>query len=207
MEHPHGPDPLFSCEAVDPHACHDLSLARACVCSTQFAGKVNVADGARPRLAGIYDMHADHGCKAYAHSEDVATLVKQTGMETSDLIAVEHGQKLPLGTSGSLTILHTKGHSPGSICITVQAHGDTAPTAVISGDTLFPGSCGRLDCKDSSVEAMFDSLAKLRALPEDVKVYPGHAYSGEQSTIGREKAQGLLRPFTRQMFMLQFGGR
>ena len=62
---------------------------------------------------------------------------------------------------------------------------------------VFPGSCGRLDLPDSDVNKMFDSLQSLRTFADDVKVYPGHGYSGDSSTIGQEKANGLLRPFDR----------
>ena len=72
--------------------------------------------------------------------------------------------------------------------------------AVMVGDTIFPGSCGRLDLPDSDIDQMFDSLATLRALDDSLVVYPGHAYSGASTTIGREKANGLLRPFTREQW-------
>ena len=48
---------------------------------------------------------------------------------------------------------------------------------------------------------MFDSLAKLRSLADDVRVFPGHGYNGTSTTIAQEKASGLLRPFTRAAWM------
>jgi glyoxylase-like metal-dependent hydrolase (beta-lactamase superfamily II) len=65
---------------------------------------------------------------------------------------------------------------------------------LITGDTVFPGSCGRLDLPDSDPLVMYDSLRKIAALPDGLPIYPGHSYSGASSTIGREKASGLLRP-------------
>ena len=72
--------------------------------------------------------------------------------------------------------------------------------SVYSGDTIFPGSCGRLDFPDSDKNAMYDSITKLRALDDATPVYPGHAYSGASTTIGREKRNGLLREFSREQW-------
>ena len=67
----------------------------------------------------------------------------------------------------------------------------------LTGDTVFPGSCGRLDLPGSSVDAMFSSLQSLRErLSDELPIFPGHGYSGASSTAAREKATGLLRPLT-----------
>jgi glyoxylase-like metal-dependent hydrolase (beta-lactamase superfamily II) len=62
------------------------------------------------------------------------------------------------------------------------------------------------------VDAMFDSLAKLRELDDAVPVYPGHAYHGDYTTIGRERVpqtgpwpSGILQPFSREQFVSMFG--
>ena len=57
---------------------------------------------------------------------------------------------LPLGASGQMEILHTLGHSAGSICIRVQPLSGAAEATILSGDCIFPGSCGRLDLPDSN---------------------------------------------------------
>ncbi|EOD16572.1 hypothetical protein EMIHUDRAFT_95217 [Emiliania huxleyi CCMP1516] len=72
-----------------------------------------------------------------------------------------------------------------------------AVASVLVGDTIFPGS---LDLPDSDVDAMFDSLQQLRALGDDVVIYPGHGYSGDRTTVGKEKVSGLLRPFSREQW-------
>jgi len=91
--------------------------------------------------------------------------------------------------------MHTPGHSPGSVVLVVRAGG--SDRLLLTADTLFPGSCGRLDLPGSSVDDMFDSMRKLADLDDALPVFPGHAYSGEETTIGREKRSGLLRPMTR----------
>ena len=77
----------------------------------------------------------------------------------------------------SLKILHTPGHTPGSICLV----GDKI---VFTGDTLFAGSIGRTDFPESSSADMDVSLRKLLGLPDGLLVYPGH---GEVSVMGTEK--------------------
>ncbi|MFQ6064810.1 MAG: MBL fold metallo-hydrolase [Candidatus Bathyarchaeia archaeon] len=76
-----------------------------------------------------------------------------------------------------LKVLHTPGHSKGSISLLGE-------DAVFTGDTLFTGSIGRYDFPDSSFKEIMNSLKKLAMLPDQIKVYPGH---GPTSTIGREK--------------------
>ncbi|GMA51951.1 MBL fold hydrolase [Alicyclobacillus contaminans] len=75
------------------------------------------------------------------------------------------------------TILHTPGHSPGSVCIV----GDGV---AFTGDTLFAGTIGRTDFPLSSPREMEASLARLQQLADDLVIYPGH---GQHSTIGHEK--------------------
>ena len=68
---------------------------------------------------------------------------------------------------------------------------------LITGDTVFPGSCGRLDLPESDSKIMYDSLRKLAFLPDALPIYPGHSYGGSSSTIGKEKREGLLKSFSR----------
>jgi glyoxylase-like metal-dependent hydrolase (beta-lactamase superfamily II) len=78
-------------------------------------------------------------------------------------------------------VLHTPGHSAGGICL----HCETE-RILFSGDTLFKGSIGRYDIPiDGSEEKILESIkSKLRVLPDDTVIYPGH---GEQTTIRAEK--------------------
>ena len=83
-----------------------------------------------------------------------------------------------------------------------SATDDDGPEDVllITGDTVFPGSCGRLDLPGSDARVMYDSLRRLAALPESLVIFPGHGYNGASSTIGAEKRTGLLRPMTREQW-------
>ena len=77
----------------------------------------------------------------------------------------------------TFTVLHTPGHTPGSVCL---CFGDD----LFSGDTLFSGSIGRTDFPGSSPADMMASLQRLKTLEDHLKVYPGH---GEATTMGEEK--------------------
>jgi len=114
-------------------------------------------------------------------------LFRSTDPETG--ITIEDGAHFPLG-SLEITILHTPGHTAGSICIYV---GD----AVFTGDTLFVGKVGGTDF-GTGARAEYDSLhQKLLTLPDDTRVFPGHDYgTAPQSTIAQERETNpfLTRP-------------
>jgi hydroxyacylglutathione hydrolase len=81
-------------------------------------------------------------------------------------------------------VLHTPGHSPGSIVLVMDG-------ILLTGDLLFAGSIGRTDLPGGSDSEMDESLRKLLALPGGYIVYPGH---GEPTTLDRER---LRNPFLR----------
>ncbi len=77
-----------------------------------------------------------------------------------------------------LTVLSTPGHTPGSVCFY-----DAVDALCLTGDTLFQGTHGRTDFPGGDPEAMGRSLLRLRALPPDTRICPGH---GPATTIARE---------------------
>ncbi len=111
-----------------------------------------------PGSDGLPSLHAIEGCKVDHFFEE--------GVE---------------GFLGKMRyeILHTPGHSPGSVCIYFPAE-----KVLFSGDTLFQGTMGRMDLPTGKEEEMWDSLRKLSTLPPDTTVFPGH---GPKTTIGEEK--------------------
>jgi len=86
----------------------------------------------------------------------------------------------------ALKVVHTPGHSPGSISLVGEK-------SVFTGDTLFAGSIGRVDFPESSSNDMKTSLRKLTRLPDCLVVYPGH---GPKTTVGEEKN---TNPFLRSL--------
>ena len=78
-----------------------------------------------------------------------------------------------------LTVLHTPGHTEGSVCLWSEGGG-----LLFSGDTLFAGGWGRVDLPGASPEQMVDSLTRLTTFDDRLAVFPGH---GPSTTIGRER--------------------
>ena len=93
------------------------------------------------------------------------------------------GDVLTLGGE-SIRVMHTPGHTPGSICL-VCGEND-----LITGDTLFDGNYGRYDLWGGSFDALVASMKELSALPEDTVIYPGH---GGTARLGASlRATGLI---------------
>ncbi|HXG25420.1 MAG TPA: MBL fold metallo-hydrolase [Candidatus Binatia bacterium] len=93
-------------------------------------------------------------------------------------VELQEGGEIRFG-SIRLEVLHTPGHTEGSVCLLDRENG-----ALYSGDTLFNGSFGRVDLPGGSPEAMVASLDRLRRLDPSLLVHPGH---GSATTIGREQ--------------------
>ena len=95
------------------------------------------------------------------------------------------GDRVACG-SGSLEVLHTPGHTPGSLCF--RTDGDRP--VLFSGDTLFRRSVGRTDLWGGSTDDLLESIrTRLLTLPGDTPVLPGH---GDGTTIAEE---ARLNPF------------
>ncbi len=100
-------------------------------------------------------------------------------LEDNDIIAIGKTE---------LKVLHTPGHTPGSICIYAEGH-------VFTGDTLFVQAVGRTDLPGGSSKQLLTSVhERIYTLPEDTKVWPGHDYGpSPSSTVAAEKQNN---PFT-----------
>ncbi len=112
----------------------------------------------------------------YVHALDADN---NTNMSNGNLVYTNTYADGDAVSCGGLTfrVLHTPGHTPGSVCL---ACGD----ALFTGDTLFAGSYGRTDFIGGDERAMRASLARLGRLEGDYTVLPGH---GERSTLDEER--------------------
>lgn len=134
----------------------------------------------------LRDLKEKTGAKVYIHrldepmlGDNVKNLAFMTGEEQSRCepdVLLEGGEKIEFGKN-SLSVLHTPGHSPGSVSY-------IAPSGVFSGDLIFKGSIGRFDYGDYS-EEMQSIRTLLGILPDDGIICPGH---GETTSVGYEKA-------------------
>lgn len=154
-------------------------------------------DGARVEVVVLTHGHFDHIGAAHAicettgaplavHAGDAAGLTSPAGtggaMFGFDVTAPPADRLLADGDTvdaGAVTleVLHTPGHTPGSMCLLGGGH-------LLSGDTLFAGSIGRTDFPGGDMPAMRRSIARLASLPDETRVHPGH---GPETTIGRER--------------------
>jgi glyoxylase-like metal-dependent hydrolase (beta-lactamase superfamily II) len=153
--------------------------------------------------------HADHtagnaevlratGARLYIHTADAAALGKMTGRTFARMLGgkgsppadklLGDGDRIKIGAT-ELKVLHTPGHTPGSICLYTAGH-------CFTGDTLFVGAVGRTDLAGGSARQLLASIQnKIYTLPEETIVWPGHDYGDTpSSTVGAEKRSN---PFTR----------
>lgn len=199
------------CVAVDP--CYDpegvVAAAAAIGCNvtaalgTHFHYDHIGHEGIVPMGPGIVLPGLRHfvlsELPAYIHDSERATAAAQINVKTESLSPLRDGDVVRVGDAVELRVIHTPGHSPGGMTLVVAVDGQER--LALTGDTIFPGSCGRLDLPGASVDAMFTSLQTLRStLSDDLPLFPGHAYSGDSSSVAREKASGLLRPMTQQQW-------
>lgn len=112
----------------------------------------------------------------YVHAQDTDN---NTNMSNGNLVYTNTYADGDTVSCGGLTfrVLHTPGHTPGSVCLQCE-------NALFTGDTLFAGSYGRTDFIGGDEAAMRRSLARLGHLEGDYTVLPGH---GESSTLDYER--------------------
>ena len=156
--------------------------------------------GLKPQAVLLTHGHFDHamaaeelagnfGIKIYAHEAEKDTL-EQPKLNVSAMIGrrdsyhadvfVKDGDVLKLAGM-ELKVLHTPGHTQGGCCYYLEAE-----KILFSGDTLFCQSVGRTDFPGGSMSQIVRSIKeKLMALPDEVKVFPGHM---DVTTIGMERA-------------------
>lgn len=131
------------------------------------------------------DLHEKYGIPIVMHEAEKMTyemtkkLCVSWGLSPDDFPrdfqTVQEGDTITAGSLG-LAVIHTPGHTPGSICL---SGGNT----LFAGDTLFKGSVGRTDRPGGNTRQLMASLKKLTVLPPDTRVLCGH---GEGTTIGSE---------------------
>ena len=131
-------------------------------------------------IAGVAELLERQPVKIYAHKHEADGVKKVTGLSNTDLVRVDSGDTLKVGDV-EIEFLHTPGHTPGSQCFRVK-------NTLVSGDTLCIYGCGRVDLPGSDAEEMYQSLQKLKSLPDDTLLLPGHNYSAvPNATLGETK--------------------
>jgi glyoxylase-like metal-dependent hydrolase (beta-lactamase superfamily II) len=171
------------CLVIDPGLQADAALrfleGEALACD-----RILLTHGHPDHLAGVPTMKAALGCTAAIHPEDRWLLAEAGAFPgiPAGLPEVICEDDLSAGQviawqGLEVAVLHTPGHTPGSVCFLVGPD-------LLAGDTLFRRSVGRTDLPGGSWETLLFSIQdRLYALPPETVVHPGH---GPATTIGEE---------------------
>ncbi|MDR0325041.1 MAG: MBL fold metallo-hydrolase [Oscillospiraceae bacterium] len=139
-------------------------------------------------VLALEEVRLATGAKAIIHQDDAiylrdAALSNPFGFAAAAAepeILTRQGETFSLG-GHILEVLHTPGHTPGSMCL-------RADSLLFTGDTLFEDDCGRCDLPGGDYDVMLQSLRFLASLEGDYTVYPGHDVS---TTLDRERKHNV----------------
>lgn len=164
-----------SCLVIDPGYEPEKVLKKAGQLGKRIEA-ILLTHGHFDHVGGVRQLAADTDCSVYLCQQDLSMPQQMTAGPLYYTHTYGEGDTLTLAGI-PLQVLHTPGHTPGSVCL-------LAEDALFSGDTLFEGSCGRTDLPGGDTATILASLARLRQLPGDYRVYPGH---GPATTLSEER--------------------
>jgi glyoxylase-like metal-dependent hydrolase (beta-lactamase superfamily II) len=149
-------------------------------------------------IEGVTELLERVPARVHVHKAE-AGLFRE--LPRSEIVPCDGDAEIAIGDV-RIRFIHTPGHTPGSQCFLL-------PDRLVSGDTLFIGTCGRCDLPGSSPEQLYESLTqKLMKLDDEIVVYPGHHYAppATSTTIGDEKDQNPFCNFpSKQAFLAAMG--
>ena len=139
--------------------------------------------GTHPRYILITHSHMDHVGALSELKSMLRIPIGSHRLDANDLplrpeILLGDGEEVSFGRM-SLKVLHTPGHTPGSLCFVIGKY-------LISGDTIFPGGPGKTESPADSKQIIESITRKIFVLPDDTEIYPGH---GDPTLSGKEKTE------------------
>ena len=171
-----------TCVVIDPGYEPDTILDEAKKLGKEITA-VLLTHGHFDHVGGVRELAAETGCPVYLHEAELSMPPQMTAGPL--FYTNTYGEGNFVEAAGlSFKVLHTPGHTPGSICLLCE-------NAMFSGDTLFWGSCGRTDLPGGSWATIRKSLLRLADLSGDYDVYPGH---GDATTLSFERK---MNPYMR----------
>ncbi len=165
-------DPGFGAERIIRYVDQNYQGVKAILLTHGHFDHVGAVDALVTRYQCPVYLHPDD----YSFVHNVSGHGEDLGYRTILKTPLLHPEEL---NDNNVIWIHTPGHSPGSGCYLFQKE-----KALFSGDTLFAVDIGRVDLPGGSWRMMSESLRKLKDLPDDLILYPGHE---ESSTVGQEK--------------------
>ena len=154
-----------SCIVIDPGYEPETVLAEV-IRLGKSIDAILLTHGHFDHVGGVHFLAERADCPIYIHTNELTLPENFTDGPLIYTQGYDEGDVLELAGL-SLKVLHTPGHTPGSVCLVAE---DT----IFSGDTLFMDSCGRTDFPGGDGMQMRKSLKRLANLPGDYKVLPGH---------------------------------
>lgn len=170
------PDGGSKCLVIDPGYEPEAILDRAAQLGLTIEA-VLLTHGHFDHVGGVRHIAADTDCAVYINDRETAMPSMMTAGKLYYTHTYDEGDTLTLAGL-TFTVLATPGHTPGSVCLAFGDH-------LFCGDTLFAGSCGRIDLPGGNRSQMKDSLYRLSGLEKNYWIHPGH---GGSSTLREEKA-------------------
>jgi hydroxyacylglutathione hydrolase len=133
-------------------------------------------------IAGLPQLVQDFPqIPVFLHSLDLNRIEKKI-LKIAQIHTLQDKEIIPIGNI-KIRTLHTPGHSAGECCFFIEGN----PPFLLTGDTVFIRDCGRTDLETGSNEEMFQSLQRIKQLPPETVILPGHHYQPEcASTLERE---------------------
>ena len=170
-----------SCAIVDP--AWDVTAIIECIQSRDLElVYILLTHGHFDHTDGLADCLAYKEVPVYMSKQELPKLIPNQ----QNLIFTNDKDVIPFG-SNRIKSMHTPGHSPGGQCFHIDDH-------LITGDTLFINGCGRCDLGGSSIDDMYESLERIKSLPDDTLIYPGHHYDDKpiDTLINQKKTNRFL---------------
>ena len=146
---------------------HDLDIKKILITHTDF-----------DHIEGVKKLFGVTGAAIYVHKNGKES-IQAMGLGIIEL--VDEGSLVKVGKI-NISVLYMPGHNSSHVCYLI------GNDMLITGDVLFVEGCGRIDLPTSDIKNQFQSLQRIKAMDDNIEIYPGHDYgSAPHSTIRQEK--------------------